>query len=235
MIITSQFLNQQIDFTIPTHYKNPSVNCSGGADSSILLYMIVKYILDNNLDMKVNVLTCSNHVKDRWNGRKAEAVINFISENLSDTIIDTHYVYYRETQATRHFHEIESKLFKDGRTDLIISGITSNPPEGTIVSDVNGFDVDLYKTALSDRNGTNHTVWHISTDGSGDFWTPFVNVDKRFVAELYKLYGVEETLLPLTRSCEKKAKGLPFTPEYENTTCGVCWWCLERKWAFGKF
>jgi len=235
MIIKSQILNQEIDFTIPEKYKTPSVNCSGGADSSILLYMVVKYILDNKLDMKVNVLTCSNHVKDRWNGRKAESVINFISENLSDSIIDTHYVYYRETQATHHFHEVESKLFKDNRTDLIISGITSNPPENTIVTDINGMEVDIYKTALNNRHGNVHKTWHISTENAGDFWTPFVNVDKRFISELYKMYEVETTLLPLTRSCEKKAKGQPFNPSYEHETCGICWWCLERKWAFGSF
>lgn len=236
MILQSKDGTQSIDFEIPTKYKKIAVNCSGGADSSMLLYMVAKYVVDNNMDTEINVLTCSSHIKDRCNGRKADAVINYIAENVSSDVINLHYVYFRDKPFSQYFHDMESKLFEDGRADLFVSGITSNPPEGTVVENIQGDLIDISATALPNRNGDNHTIWGLSTTGGADFWSPFANSNKRFVADMYDLYGVRETLLPLTRSCEKKTDlNDPFDPAYEKTACGICWWCLERKWAFGYF
>ena len=227
---------QVVDLTVPSKYKKIAVNCSGGADSSILLYALAKYIKDNSLDTKLSVLTCSTDVKDRWTGRKAELVTNYIIESIGSGIIDMHYIYFRERPQTEDFHAIESALFADGRADLIVSGITCNPPNGETVENINGEVVDLAIGAMANRNGNEHQVWHISTEGKGDFWSPFSNVDKRFVARLYDEFGVRDELLSLTRSCEKKTPlDQKFDPMFEETTCGICWWCLERKWAFGNF
>lgn len=225
-----------VEIVIPAKYKKIAVNCSGGADSSILLYILAKYIKDNSLDTKISVLTCSTDVKDRWTGRKAELVTNYIIENVGSGIIDMHYIYFRERPNTEDFHAIEGALFADKRADLIISGITSNPPVGATVENIDGDTIDLSNGAMENRIGDEHAIWHISTDGAGDFWSPFANVDKRFVADQYDAYGVRDTLLPLTRSCEKKTPlDAVFDPMFEETTCGICWWCLERKWAFGYF
>lgn len=227
---------QIVDLTIPEKYKKIAVNCSGGADSSILLYVLAKYIKDNSLDTKLSVLTCSTDVKDRWTGRKAELVTNYIIETIGSGIIDMHYIYFRERPQIEDFHAIESALFADGRVDLIVSGITCNPPDGETVENINGEVVDLTVGAMENRVGDQHTIWHISTEGKGDFWSPFANVDKRFVAKMYDEFNVRNELLPLTRSCEKKTPlDQKFDPMFEETTCGNCWWCLERKWAFGSF
>ncbi len=236
LVFEDKFGNGSVEIDIPTKYKKVAVNCSGGADSSILLYVLAKYIKDTQLDVKLSVLTCSTDVKDRWTGRKAELVTNYIIENVGSGIIDMHYIYFRERPQTEDFHAIEASLFADKRADLIVSGITSNPPIGATVENIDGDVIDLTNGSMDNRNGTDHTIWHISTDGKGDFWSPFANVDKRFVADLYDHYGVRDTLLPLTRSCEKKTPlDAPFDPMFEEKTCGICWWCLERKWAFGNF
>ena len=73
--------NQEVDFFIPEKYKKIAVNCSGGADSSILLYLLVKYLEENNRhDTKITVLTCAHDFKGRWNARNSTAVINFTIE-----------------------------------------------------------------------------------------------------------------------------------------------------------
>ena len=218
-----------VEITIPEHYKKVAVNCSGGADSSLLLYILAKYIKDNALDVKLSVLTCGADSKYRWSGERAGSVVNYVIKNIGSGIIDMHYIYFRDEQDVKYFHEIEGDLLADGRAQLIASGITSNPPPGESVEDIEGISNDLRKYAMADRIGAEHKTWHISTEGKGDFWNPFANVNKKFIADQYDAYNLRSTLLPLTRSCETYALSGDPSP------CGKCWWCLERKWAFGYF
>ena len=64
-----------------------------------------------------------------------------------------------------------------------------------------------------------------------------MQVDKRMIAHLYKHFNVLEELLPHTRSCEWhegfENNGV-IVPNPKDGHCGECWWCRERKWAFGK-
>jgi 7-cyano-7-deazaguanine synthase in queuosine biosynthesis len=55
---------------------------------------------------------------------------------------------------------------------------------------------------------------------------PFFNMNKKNISAKYAELGLLDTLFPITKSCEDRSilKG----------HCGKCWWCLERKWAFGK-
>jgi hypothetical protein len=79
--------NQSIDFSIPEKYKKIAVNCSGGADSSILLYTLIKYLEENNrTDTTITVLTCANDLKGRWNAKNAAKVINYIIEKKCEAI-----------------------------------------------------------------------------------------------------------------------------------------------------
>lgn len=226
---------QTIDFDIPTEYKKIAVNCSGGADSSILLYMVAKYLKDNNrTDTALSVLTCANDFKHRWNARKAADVINYTIDKLEWNQFDMHYAYYRDRQDVTYFHQVEIGLFKDQRVDLIVSGITSNPvePGPIFVEDANNEQVDIVATGLPERN-TGGVAPTFRKNERGVWYTPFENVDKRFVAAMYEQNDAMD-LFPLTRSCEGVPDG-SYNPEFEKTPCGTCWWCLERKWAFGEF
>jgi 7-cyano-7-deazaguanine synthase in queuosine biosynthesis len=52
---------------------------------------------------------------------------------------------------------------------------------------------------------------------------------------MYNQYDVMP-LFDLTRSCEAVPdEDAAFDPEFEKNPCGRCWWCLERKWAFGRW
>ena len=57
----------------------------------------------------------------------------------------------------------------------------------------------------------------------------FGNVDKKFVAGVYMEEGLMDTLFPLTRSCVGSAR---YTDFFEKE-CHDCYWCFEKKWAFG--
>jgi 7-cyano-7-deazaguanine synthase in queuosine biosynthesis len=221
---------QTIDFLIPDETKTIGVNCSGGADSAILLYMVCEYIKTHKMETSVAVLTCANDAKHRWNARKAADVINYTIDRLQWNQIDIHYAYYRSRQETTHFHKVEGELFDDNRIDMLVAGITANPKLQSMVVNSAGEAVDLAVDALTVRNVDAQPV-----DFNSRYVTPFVNVDKRFVASMYQQYNVMD-LLDLTRSCESLPDaGTPFDPEFEKNPCGLCWWCLERKWAFGRF
>ncbi len=230
----SDDFGQTIDFDIDPKFKKIGVNLSGGADSAILFYMVCEYLKANNrLDTKVSIMSCANDLKHRWNVRKAADVINYTIDKLDFNPVDIHYSYYRDKQDVKYFHEVELQLFADKRVDLIISGITANPQVAASVENSRGELVEMSDGALPVRDATDVTERHHSGAGH-DFYTPFVNVDKRFVAAMYNHYGVLDELFPLTRSCEAIPR-VDFDPDFENSPCGTCWWCRERKWAFGKF
>lgn len=238
MKLTNKAGTQSIEFSIPEKLKRISINVSGGADSSILLLMTIDYLMKNNRDdVTVSVTTCSNDFKHRWNGRKAANVINWVLEKTRFENFDLHYTYYRPEQDQEHFNEVEVKLFSEGRIDSSFNGLTANPMGDTnLVENIHGEMINVSDDALEERNIENVMgTGVIDVAGFAYIWAPFHKVDKSFVAEMYEQYDADE-LFDLTRSCEAVPEpGEPFDPEFEKQPCGECWWCLERKWAFGRF
>lgn len=233
---------QMIKFGIPEQYKKIAINLSGGADSSILLYMIAKFLQDHNrTDTTVSVLSCANDLKHRWNPRKAADVINFVIDDLKFMQLDMHYSYYRDFQNEAYFHDVEKKLAQAGDVDLFVSGITANPYVGETATNARDEVIQLEDGMLDKRNARDNQIWY--TGNKAHYWTPFINVDKRFVAAMYDQYGVRDNLFPITRSCEaipdRDENNNPvygkYDADFEKKPCGRCWWCLERKWAFGEF
>jgi len=232
----SDSFGQTLDFDIDPKYKKIGVNLSGGADSAILFYIVCDYLKQNDrTDTSVSVMSCANDLKHRWNVRKAADVINFTIDRLDFNPIDTHYSYYRPKQELKYFYEVEKQLFAENRVDLVTRRINKKKKDVAIVENIQGDLVDLATDALPIRTSDNKP--HLQTNPLGNsFYTPFINFDKRFVAAMYDHYGVRDTLFPLTRSCEAiPDPRLGFDPAFEKEPCGECWWCLERKWAFGEF
>lgn len=230
MLLKCEKSGQQIDFNIPEHYTKVCVNCSGGADSSIILFMTAKYLQDYLPNATLSVLTCSNDLKGRWNGRKAADAIDYTIRKLEFKNFDMHYTYYRDVQDMKYFKEVETKLYVQRRIDILISGITANPPEGSMSINKNGEPYDLYADRIPLRDGNQKEDFSYS--GHQTYYNPFTNVDKRFVAAMYEHYDAMD-LFDKTRSCEAIPSG--YDPNFEFEPCGDCWWCHERNWAFGRF
>ena len=55
-------------------------------------------------------------------------------------------------------------------------------------------------------------------------YSPFINLNKKDIASMYADLKIMEVFLA-SRSCEDAT--------HIGTHCGKCWWCDERKWAFG--
>ena len=106
--------------------------------------------------------------------------------------------------------EIEATLFDSNLLDCIISGTTHEPRQG--------FNAEGGPDEL--RVGNFQQIW-------GSIYTPFINMDKKDLALIYKEHNLLSTLFPITRSCITETMNF-------DAHCGECWWCKERIWAFGK-
>ena len=59
-------------------------------------------------------------------------------------------------------------------------------------------------------------------------YQPWLNVNKRFVAGIYKEEGLMKELFPMTRSCVGGANQTKDCTAW----CWQCFWCYEKAWAF---
>ena len=62
-------------------------------------------------------------------------------------------------------------------------------------------------------------------------YKPWVNVNKRFIASIYKEEGLLYDLYPITRSCV----GGPNQTNNFTEWCWQCFWCYEKAWAFDPY
>jgi len=110
-----------------------------------------------------------------------------------------------------------NKLIK--KHDCIkVSGQTSNPP----IEEQKKYN--FYHLAERRRDGPNENK---KTLGKNSY-SPFVHIDKKFIADFYEKNDLMETLYPLTGSC---IGGVTKT-DYFTKECRDCFWCHEKKWAF---
>jgi hypothetical protein len=183
---------------------------SGGADSSLLAYLLTKHIRETNLDINLFPIII---IEEDAPFQKifAEKVINFIEQQLdfkfSSPVIFDH---YSKTDKIQRMRQIEIDLLNTF-LEYIVSGTTQYPKQG----------FDAAGGPDENRKGKFPELWEEK------IYTPFVNKDKKELARIYQQHNLTDTLFPLTRSC------VAITNKFD-THCGKCWWCKERIWAFGK-
>jgi 7-cyano-7-deazaguanine synthase in queuosine biosynthesis len=194
---------------IDIHDGPIAINCSGGADSSLLLYILMK-----NAPGEIHVTTCSTLSNKHANAITAQTVINKCVE-LTGNLKVFHHVHFAETPL-RNLFKITQEFLYYKNIKVAYTGLTKNPPADITNSfrDYSGVGASRSPDTVRD---------YYTNDGT--IYTPFTNIDKQKVSEIYNELGVRDTLFPMTRSCENKHV---FTGH-----CGECWWCEERKWGFG--
>ena len=193
------------------------VFCSGGADSAILLYILMKYSQDH-----ITVFTLGNREKNYLNITTAENVIKKCSE-LTGHYNVSHVTRKAEKQTKQEIFNSQFIDYVDTQlVNVIYTGFTANPP-------VEVTDQFLDKTELTIRDpAVTRDLWH----RENTFYTPFANIDKSKIAQIFQDLSVIDTLYPVTRSCEWHPD--INTPDPGSDHCGKCWWCEERLWAFDK-
>ena len=196
---------------------------SGGADSSMLTYLLAKKIKDNDLKIKIQPLSVRRGRPN--NPIYAGNVIDFIEEELNIKMND-HIVYYPDIndehqREIKEFWDRDDENFRNGLFQILYSGITCNPPKDDKTIPMNkerSRDEDANRP-LKSENGIRYYI------------NPFFNINKKGLAKLYEKYNVLDTLFSKTFSCE----GTVEDTKNHTQHCEKCWWCQERYWAFGRY
>lgn len=205
--------------------KNIWVSISGGVDSALLMYLLVKYVYENNLNVSITPWT----IVDLYRPGNDEAVKKIISciqsrypYHIEENIID---YFYKEKTKKEHSKEFWDRIFKTNRYDLYMNGLTTTPPID-VMKKLNMYDHFLHMTTQLGDTRTlpdqNNLIYQKNT--RMDVYNPFINIDKSQLAKIYYEEDLMDDLFPLTQSCIA-----PKRP------CYTCWWCTEKNWAFGLY
>jgi len=207
------------DVTIPySKYNTISISCSGGADSSLLLYILMKYKQHGT----IHVHTLASNLKGRLTAKTSTNVIEKCIQLTGYDKIIHHTSYVDKQDSKKMFDNLALQKEITG-SNIMYSAVTANPPKDIADS----FCGENNNPLQLDRDPTiQRPIFILDT-----FCAPFTNINKKRIKALYDHLDLTESLFPLTRSCE----GLSSETNNFTKDCEDCWWCLERKWAFGKF
>jgi len=195
-------------------YEGPiGISCSGGADSSLLLYFLMKYSND-----KIYILSTGNKARQFKNVTTTNNVIQKCIELTGNINIEHHSTFCDHQTLSNIFDKLDYYR-KNKLINIFYTGITANPPKSitdTFIEEVT--EVDRDPTIMKDVLRNNNKAY-----------TPWINIDKKKLAQIYKEYNLIDSLFVYTRSCEWEAQNVK-DPKLGH--CGICWWCQERAWGF---
>ena len=205
------------DLTLTIPNAPIGIMMSGGADSAILLYFLLKHSKN-----KIHIFTLANQQKRIITTHSSLNVVSKCAE-LTDNYNFVHHITYEKEQNINNLFTTPSQFLNDSIIDFLYTGITKDPP--TQVTDT--FRVPPTQTVQRNPNVIRETLIN------NNFFTPWTNIDKQYICKIYNHYTLINNLYPLTRSCEWQI-GLNNAEDPSNGHCGECWWCEERKWGFNK-
>jgi len=196
-----------LEFILPS--SPVGVLCSGGADSSLVLYLLMQYS-----NQPIHILTMANKKKHFTNVQVLNNVLTWCIKKTGNLDIH-HSVEYVYEQTNKQLEKFTIPYLKKCKTLYI--GDTCYPDSKT--NQQFAIETGDNFQSMKDRDPDQNRPTKV-----GPIYVPFTNYDKKKIAELYKYLEIED-LFYLTRSCESL--------EYIGTKhCGKCWWCKEREWAF---
>lgn len=223
--------------------KQIFLGLSGGLDSSALLYLICTHFPD--IEIFPYAGNDANHPMDFIN---AINVRQWFQEKFPDVKIHDHYMFKFDADKEPWVSMAREQLKSGERTgfasnrglaktlamdymineyhehnvpnSLIIVGMTANPPDDEMKK------YNFYEQAERRRDKTE--IRSVFTD---KIYKPLTNIDKSFVAGVYKENDLMKDLFYLTGSCV----GSPEMQDWGKHGCGQCFWCKEKEWAFGEY
>jgi 7-cyano-7-deazaguanine synthase in queuosine biosynthesis len=196
------------DLTIDIHDGPIGIILSGGADSSLLFYILMKHA-----EGPIHVFSCANGIT---NNREPYGALNVINRCIEltgrkDIFFHSYWVDHKLLHNMVH-----REVVNNAKVNIVYGGFTRPPAEGEIVD----FDTTTTVGGVEQPGVVNQYYFE-----NRRLYYPFSNTNKKGIAKLYKELDIED-LYSYTRSCESKT--------LLSGHCGKCWWCKERIWAFGK-
>jgi hypothetical protein len=227
-------------------WNNIAISVSGGADSTLLLYLLSEFVENNNLKTIIHVIHNIRCWKTRpWQKHVFETVFDNIQNKFKTIEYKTHYNFvppefehgYSGKTLTDEYGKIvsgdtiELRAFTEyichtNNCEAYYNAVTKNP-NIEIANKINSRDVELTNETfrLMIMKHLNFTAIH-----------PFRFVSKDWIISTYKKKKLSK-VLDLTRSCEGEFNTinyLNYTPGQYVPLCNSCFWCKERNWGIEK-
>jgi 7-cyano-7-deazaguanine synthase in queuosine biosynthesis len=200
-------------------YDQPvGINVSGGADSALLLYFLMKHSQHT-----IYIFTLDSEFKQNRNSVIAQQVVAECSR-LTGCINFVHRIDSVGVQDKINLWDLAARAQQNGEIEIVYSGVTANPPWEVLLSFKEPSSEAMFRDPLIARS--------VRAD---NIYGPWANIDKWNIGTMYKLNGLMDSLYPLTRSCEWSPNRIEQCPDPGPLAhCGHCWWCEERLWGFGR-
>jgi len=200
--------------------KRIGIKVSGGADSAGISFMIFKTIHDQKLDTEVVIIT-TDHSDKPYQRIYSNKVIGWLRKEFPSVKVIAHLTNDTGTMDYSDAQDVVlDKAYDILNIERHYNGITQNPPR-----EISEQFEDESIGEFDETRFGQFAQWNGDYTHPG--YRPFINTDKKGVAEIYKQYNLLDTLFLETRSCEE------VTHDFSKH-CGRCWYCKEREWGFGK-
>jgi 7-cyano-7-deazaguanine synthase in queuosine biosynthesis len=199
---------------IPLFDGNVGLSLSGGADSSLLLYILLA-----NTKETLEVFTLASDLKGRTSAKIAANVIDKCIELTGNNKVN-HHVVYVDMQNDDKLFRLPLEMLSENKISMMYTAVTANPPKDI----ADNFFTPIENSEHAKRDPAIHRPII-----NGNWCFPFFNINKIKIAEIYESLRLTDTLFPLTRSCE-----LEHPPSNFLSHCDNCWWCKERFWGFKR-
>ena len=176
-----QTLDRVVDITIPTLAKKIGVMLSGGLDSTILLFLILKEIQDNKINVDLTAFIVP--VKRLKAKEHAYRVIDFL-EKYFQIKINAEVIGSGELPHNLNINVPGRMILHQKLVDKLYVGVNQNPP------------VDFGVPQINRRNPNDPIPNNVGF--------PFLQLYKTHILELYRIFNVLE-LAHMTHSCGTSA------------------------------
>lgn len=229
-----------------TSFTEIGISLSGGADSSLLFYILCDLAEKTGSKVKIHATTMVRFYDTKpWLEKPAKDVFDWMKTRFPDIVGDHNWgfippdleVVKMKKLGLRHLNNnypadlmfcdvlctvtYHDYLIKQKNWSFIYSGTTMNPPEN-------------YANAPEFRTVEVLETHGIDTVVNATVINPFALVQKDWIMAQYKNFELQD-LLPLTRSCEADAKVLGEMwldiKDQQPPACGQCFFCKERQWG----
>lgn len=210
-------IQNNILLKIPSNTNNIIISMSGGTDSTLLTYLIAKHLNINGIKKTITPLIFlpknkPNHFLNTTSKKILNQIHKLTKFKFNNTLI----------KYLKHKFELSSKDFNTfTATDFVILGATKNP------------NIKFKDDKNRDKKRDDNNIM-IDNDGKiiSKKFIPIYHLNKKDIAKIYKKHNLLNTLLPYTYSCISESVEL--TKSFTKP-CKQCWWCEEKKWAFGIY
>lgn len=203
--------------------KTLSIGFSGGVESSLLLYLLLKHT-----NRTLYLFNWSTRVRKHRNATVASNVLEWCSNKTGNHDVVLVNIRKEEIDLSDTENDaiaIQNQYMNSGIVDFIYIGSNKLPPDGhPHTENIKQLFPDEYEKRNPNKN---HQTFRYSVK----IQFPLLNLDKRDIKDIFIKEGISE-LYDLTWSCAEYISDEDW--EIGKTHCGVCCQCQERIYGFGR-